>query len=57
MKALSVALIEAQAGASAAHIAERRIKPVLSDLEANAGQEMDPLYIAYMIQHSLTRFQ
>lgn len=37
-------------GSSAADVAEKLIKPVLSDLERNAGQEMDPTYIAYMLE-------
>ena len=39
-------------GLSAKDVSRLHIEPILSVLEANAGQPMDPLYIAYMIQHA-----
>jgi hypothetical protein len=51
--ALRRACLETLADLPAADVAKRHIEPVLPSLNANAGQEMDPLYIAYMIQSAL----
>lgn len=51
--ALRRACLETLAELPAADVSKRHIEPILADLNANAGQEMDPLYIAYMIQSAL----
>jgi hypothetical protein len=56
-RTLALCLSELAAGLSVAHIAEKRIKPVLSDLEANAGTPMDPTYIGYCCQYTLSQTQ
>lgn len=52
-RTLAVCLIELAAGLDVNTLARKRIEPVLSDLEANAGQPMDAKFIAYMCQYSL----
>ena len=39
----------------AREIAQNRIEPILPDIEKNAGQEMDPTFIVYLIQYGLTK--
>lgn len=52
-RVLRLAIAEAITGASASDVAQKHIEPILSDLEANAGQEMDPVFIAYTIQYAI----
>ena len=49
---LNQGILWAQEGLSTHNLAEVIVKPVLADLEQNAGQEMDPLYVAYLIVHA-----
>lgn len=41
-------------GRLARSIAEELVEPVLSVLEANAGQAIDPTYIVYLVEYTLT---
>lgn len=41
-------------GVRARDVAEMHITPILADIERNAGQQMDPTYIAYLIQYAHT---
>ena len=38
---------------SASFVARDHIAPILADLEDNAGQPLDPTYVAYLILHEM----
>lgn len=54
-KALREIIRDFKSGKSAREVAGARIGPIITGLEKNAGQDMDPTYIAYMIQHLITK--
>lgn len=45
------ALEALKGGASAQQVANLFISPNIAAIEKNTGQEMDPLYIAYMLEY------
>jgi hypothetical protein len=47
---LVAAMNDTLAGRRATDIAGEHIEPILEDLCRNAGQQMDPVYVAYMLQ-------
>lgn len=51
-RTLALCLSELAAGLSVAHIAEKRIKPILGHLEANAGTALDPTYVVYVVEYA-----
>ena len=42
-------------GISASNVATIYVKPILKDLEANAGTGLDPTYVVYMIQYTISQ--
>lgn len=51
-KTLHKCLQEAVDWVPAKDVAEKLIQPVLPRLEKNVGQEMDALYVAYLVEYS-----
>ena len=47
---LAVVVGKSMAGERASKIADEHLVPIIEDLNRNAGQEMDPTYIAFMIE-------
>lgn len=43
------------AGMKAKEIANLHITPILADLEKNAGQKMDPTFIAWMVKYAMSQ--
>lgn len=46
-----LALDDLKKGMSAKDVASTHIEPNIRAIEKNAGQEMDPLYVAYLLEH------
>lgn len=46
-----LAIKDIRKGMSAAYIASTHIEPNLSAIEQNAGQECDPMYLAYLLEY------
>lgn len=49
--ALRAALKDLKEGKSASVVASTHIKPVIQALEKNARQELDPLYVSYLLEY------
>jgi len=49
-KNLNGAIKDTKAGIRARNVAREWIAPVIATVSKNTGQEMDPTYVAYMIQ-------
>lgn len=50
--ALVRAIADSNRGTRARDVARTHILPILHDVEVNAGQDMDPTYIAYLIEYA-----
>lgn len=49
-KNLNGAIRDTKAGVQARNVAREWIEPIIATVNKNAGQEMDPTYVAYIIQ-------
>lgn len=47
---LRAAIKDLNAGQFASNVAREHIQPVIARVEKNAGQQMDPAYVAYLIE-------
>ena len=48
------AIADLKAGKSASEVASTHIAPNLKAIEKNAGQEMNPTYVAYLLEYVVT---
>ena len=49
-KELDAAMKDVRSDMRASEVAEKHIAPILDKIEENTGEEMDAMYIAYMLE-------